>query len=244
MMNYQTIDEVVKDLEENPVEVRGNIYHPIPFPEFNHLKTSSNEESVQQKWNFIKNACDEIFENSFFGKRVLDVGANGGFYSFTMAKLGAEVVAFEPHERYAPIGQFLAKSKGLPVTWYPKGYDPDSIDGQSFDVGMLLSVFQWMCAGDGNTEKALAELKKISQTCKYLFFELGFNHGKSCIKTRKKNHYAHLINYLKTHTAYQNFRLITKTNLWQGNNRYLVLCSNDSSQEDSGLRKIIRSFHI
>jgi len=38
-MSYESIESVIEELEENPVEAGGNIYHPIPFPEFSHLKT-------------------------------------------------------------------------------------------------------------------------------------------------------------------------------------------------------------
>ena len=111
-------------------------------------------------------------------------------------------------------------------------------------IGLLLSVFQWMCEGDSSDPRALAELRSISQSCKYLFFELGFNAGKSCVSTKKRNHYACLIDFLREHTAYENFRLLTKTRLWRGHNRFLVLCSNEPTQEDTGLRKLSRSFRI
>jgi len=243
-VKYESIDDIVKDLEDNPVEATGNIYHRIPFPEFDHLKTSSDAEAVEHKWSVIEQACERLFDNNFSGMQVLDVGANGGLYTFSLAKRGAEVVSFELHPRYALVGQFLAETKQLPVTWHPMGFDPKIVEGKSFDVALMLSVYQWMCGGDGADEKSINELRFISQHCKYLFFELGFNQGKSCIKTTKMNHYGHLIRYLRRHSDYKNFRLLTKTSLWGGYKRFLVLCSNDSNQEDSLSRKLIRSLPV
>ena len=40
-MKYATVEEVVKDLERNPVEEGGHIYHPIPFSEFSRVLSAS-----------------------------------------------------------------------------------------------------------------------------------------------------------------------------------------------------------
>ena len=69
---------------------------------------------------------------------------------------------------------------------------------------------------------SLASLRKISEVSDYLVFELGFNKGKSCIKTDKFNHYKELIRLLEENTTYTNFKLIGKTRLWGYYTRFLV----------------------
>lgn len=243
-MNYDSIESIVKDLEDNPVESNGNTYHRIPFPEFDHLKTSSNAKAVDNKCRIIQQTITSIFGTDLSGKRILDVGANGGLYTFSLAQMGAEVVSFEPHPRYAPIGQFLARNKPYSVEWHATAFDPKLVDGRNFDVALMLSVYQWMCGGDSTDRKSLRELRFVSEKCRYLFFELGFNHGKSCIVTKKRNHYGYLIQYIKDNTDYEYFRLLSRTRLWRGDNRFLVLCSNEPSCDDKGIRKILRQVSI
>ena len=243
-MTYETLNDVVKDLETNPVEKSGNIYHPIPFPEFSHLKTSSNSKEVHKKWSYIKQSISTFSSNEFTNLRVLDVGANAGFYTFSLANLGATVTAFEPHPRYAPMGEFLIKHKNLNVKWHKKPFNPNMINNEKFDFALMLSVFQWMSEGNENIKQAASHLKYISEVCNATIFELGYNKGKSCITTKKLNHYAELIRFLQENTAYSNYKLLTTTKLWGSSKRFLVFCSNDEQVEDSFLRKHVRKLRI
>jgi len=117
-MHYSSVKEIVAHLEAEPAESGGNIYHPIPFPEFAHLKSSSDADQVRAKWEMIQNGLHLALPGGMAGRTVLDVGANCGFYTFSLAQQGAKVTAFEPHSRYGPIGQFLAAEKKLPVDWH------------------------------------------------------------------------------------------------------------------------------
>lgn len=242
-MEYLSLDEIIRDLETNPIESHGNIYHPIPFPEFAHLKTSSDSSEVYAKWALIKKTVKSLYpEGSPF--KVLDIGANGGFYSFSLAGEGAEVTAFEPHPRYAEVGQFLALHKSNErVTWYANSFNCSLVHKKTFDVALMLSVFQWMADGGSRMDEAVEELKGISRISKYLFFELGYNKGKSCLKTTQRNHYAALIDFLSRNTFYSYFKYIGTTKLW-GCPRYLVLCSNDEAMDDCFFRKYIRRITV
>jgi len=243
-MNYSSIQEIVEDLETNPVESGGHIYHPIPFSEFKHLTTSSNMDEVYKKWNLIKHILMKITSSDLRKLNALDIGANAGFYTFNLAKEGAAVTSFEPHPRYAPIGKFIAKKKELNVNWNGNPFDFESVEKYRFDIAFLLSVFQWMAAGGKKMEEACKNLKNISSICENMIFELGYNKGKSCIKTKKLNHYAELIQFLKEHTDYKHFKLIGTTKLWKTTRRYLVICSNDARFSDSALYKFVRAIRI
>jgi len=243
-MNYNSIKEIVEDLENNPVESGGQIYHPIPFPEFKNLTTSSNIGEVNKKWDLIRIFLMDIMANDLSKLNVLDVGANAGFYTFNLAKEGATVTSFEPHPRYAPIGTFLAKKKGLNVNWNSTPFKFESVGKYHYDVALLLSVFQWMSLGGEKMEEAGKDLKKISSICDSMVFELGYNSGKSCIKTNKFNHYAELIGFLEDHTEYKQFKLLGTTKLWKGKRRYLVACSHNPVFSDVGLCKFVRSVRI
>lgn len=244
-MQYETIEEIIDDLERNPIEAGGNIYHPIPFPEFEHLRTSSNKVEVYRKWNMIEKCLLKFISSDYKRLNVLDIGANGGFYTFTLAQKGAKVVSFESEPRYASIGEYLARNNdNLDVEWHGSPFDFKAVQDKKFDIVFLLSVFQWMAAGGKRMKEATKDLKNISTICNYMIFELGYNEGKSHLKTNKLNHYAELIRFLKSSTHYRYFKLLGATKLWRTGRRYLVLCSNDNSANDSLFMQFIRNMKI
>lgn len=243
-MQYKTVEEIIDDLEKNPIEAGGNIYHPIPFPEFEHLKTSSDKIEVYKKWNIIEKYLLKFVSNDFNRLKVLDIGANGGFYTFTLGQMGAKIVSFEAHPRYASIGEFLAANRCVNVEWHGTPFDFKTVQNKKFDVVLLLSVFQWMAAGGEKIEESAMDLKNISSVCNYMLFELGYNKGKSHLKTKKLNHYAELIRFLKNHTNYNHFKLLGTTKLWGSGGRYLVICSNDKLADDSLFMRVFRNIKI
>lgn len=243
-MKYNSLEEIVKDLEGNPVEAGGNIYHPIPFSEFSHLETSTSKAGVYKKWGFVQRALKDFYPDGLGNLRVLDIGANAGFYTFSLAKEGAKVTSFEPHPRYAPIGGFLVTEKRLDVNWHGVAFNPELVKGMNFDVALMLSVFQWMSEGGSRMSEASRELRMISGMSRCLIFEMGFNKGKSCIRTSKFNHYAEHIRFLKGNTAYNHFKLLGTTRIWSNSRRYLILCSHVGRFEDSLFRRIMREIRI
>jgi SAM-dependent methyltransferase len=243
-MKYSCLADVVRDLEEEPVETGGNIYHPIPFPEFSHLKTSSNAAEFEKKWRLISRGIERFAPDGISGLRVLDVGANAGFYTYSLAQAGALVTSFEPHPRYSEIGPIIIEEKGLSVTWHGIPYDATLVGQERFDVALLLSVFQWMSNGDERVNEAAEQLLSISRLSRYMFFELGYNYGKSCISTTRWNHYAELVEFLREHTEYTFFALLGTTRLWRRCKRYLILCSRDGRFEDKLSRRLWRSLRI
>lgn len=215
-MSYGSMDELIRDLETNPIEASGSVYHPIPFPEFAYLTTSSNAERVHEKLKLIRQTLRSIYPESLIGKTILDIGANGGFYAFSLAQDGAEVTAIEPHPRYAAVGEFLAREKkDLNVKWISESLQLEHLAGRQYDVALLLSVFQWMCEGNNKLEAGKHLLGEISRHVDVLFFELGVNSGKSSITTRKINHLAYIYHLLKASTEYKDVKLVGVTRIWE-----------------------------
>lgn len=154
------------------------------------------------------------------------------------------MTAVEPHPRYAAIGQFLSTEKKLPIEWYAVPFNDDIVKGQSFDVTLMLSVFQWMVVEGYGLHKAVEDLYAISKNSQCLIFELGYNRGKSCMRTNKLNHYAELVRFLRQNTSYRHFMLLGKTKVWRLCTRHLVLASNNDQFEDRPWRKLIRVVNI
>ncbi len=177
-----TIRSIIDDLITQPIEKTGHIYHPIPFKEFDRLKTSSKPKSAYRKWEMIIRALPT---NDFRQFRVLDIGANAGFYSYQFAKHGATVDAFEPTPRYARLGRDISAAYKLPIRWYAQRFTEDFLANQpTYDIALMLSVFQWMSEGNSKLGSATVTLRAIAQHTRYLFFELGCNGGKSSIQIK------------------------------------------------------------
>jgi hypothetical protein len=121
LMDYDSIDAVARELEQSPVERGGNVYHLIPFPEFSHLKASTSLDQIHAKLNFVRNVLRARFPEGLVGVKILDVGANAGFFTFSLAADGADVTACEPHPAIGPIGPFLAREDD-PCGLAPQGF--------------------------------------------------------------------------------------------------------------------------
>ncbi len=214
--------EIAKNIEDNPCETTGHIYHPLPFPEFKELKTSSSPKSAYRKWHLISRVLSSL--PSIAGLRVLDVGANAGFYSFNFAKLGAQVDAYEPHRHYAEFGNRIAEATDLPVRWYNKRLEQADLVGKKYDIALMLSVFQWISRGNENLEEAKALLNAVAQSSGILFFELGCNHGKSAIHTEERP-IAWIWRLLQENTLPKKVAFLGSTAPWGKGRRFIFVCA-------------------
>lgn len=90
------------------------------------------------KWRHIS----QSFPEDLAGASVLDIGCNGGFYSFALKKRGAgRVLGLDVDDRYLNQARFAAEVLGLDVEFQKRSvYDVDQIDGQ-FDYVLFLGVF-------------------------------------------------------------------------------------------------------
>jgi len=217
------LSAIADNIKRNPFEASGDIYHPLPFPEFRSLRTSSASKSAYRKWKLIKRSLSVLSPGTEVS--VLDVGANAGFYSFKFAQLGATVNAYEPHEHYARIGRQIVEATGLSVRWYNKPLEQKDIV-KEYDIAIMLSVFQWMSHGNEHIREATEVLQSVAAASRYLFFELGCNHGKSTIYT-KESPMAWVWQLLQRHTAPKKAAFLGTTAAWGRARRYLFVCSEE-----------------
>jgi tRNA (mo5U34)-methyltransferase len=91
-------------------------------------------------WEFFKHAIPD----DLTGKSVLDIGCNGGFYSFEMKRRGAARVVGVDHDPvYLNQAQFAREQLGLDVDFLQGDvYTIDSlVDHQQFDYVLFMGVF-------------------------------------------------------------------------------------------------------
>lgn len=101
---------------------------------------------------------------SWYGKRVLDIGAHTGYYSFEAAKVGSIVTLFEPDKNPFGGAQTIGKHIESQDIEYVKS-DP----GGEWDNILYLSVHHQPDPTYAELEAKLTDLRK---RCKYLLLEL------------------------------------------------------------------------
>lgn len=77
------------------------------------------------------------------GWRVLDIGCNAGFYSFELARRGAEVVGIDCDEHYLAQGRWAARRFGLEhrVSFEQRQVYSVAHDSRRFDLILFMGVF-------------------------------------------------------------------------------------------------------
>lgn len=111
--------------------------------------------------------------------RVLDIGANIGFYSLIAATLGKRVIAIEADERNVEVMDILRASIGAEVLCLP---DVDMVRPDAcgvtfdFDVTFMLNVHHWIHKqrGDDETNALMRDLARMTK-CIYFQTPLTWN---------------------------------------------------------------------
>lgn len=128
-------DSAIKLKELVASQKRVEFYQPIPNPYFLNLNTNRD--------NFCKSRLHHLMEyfnaTKFAGKRVVDIGANIGYFGSHFARLGADVTMVEPdlaHFELAKQARDLLHIKCQIVNQKFEVYE----DFQHFDMAILLTV--------------------------------------------------------------------------------------------------------
>lgn len=133
-----------------------------------------------ERLDYIKKITD--FEN----KKVIDIGSNTGYFSFSAVELGAAAVtSYEGDEEHAAFvenaAEYLRLSDKIIVK--NKYFDFENAQTEVYDIGLCLNVLHHLGDDFDDTRVTLEEAKSkilnslnnLSGTCKCLWFQLGFN---------------------------------------------------------------------
>ena len=140
------------------------------------LITRSRHE--RERLDFIRSAVD------FTDKRVLDIGANTGYFSFEAIDAGAaEVVAYEGNSNHATFVEQAGALTKYHIDVRAESY-PFVVDTVNhYDIVLLLNIVHHLGDdyGDAEVDKSDAKaqmlhgVNNLSFNCRTMVFQMGFN---------------------------------------------------------------------
>lgn len=140
-------------------------YHPIPFPGFERVKCHRGEADARLKAILSRLSIRK-------GDWILDVGANVGFFAFSLERLGAFVEAYETNSASFEIGAALSKLHKTNVLYINKPLGMAAVQylRPRYKAVLLLSVLHWIVKQEGE-EGAVKVLQALTKRTELLFLE-------------------------------------------------------------------------
>lgn len=127
---------------EERVRALGTWFHNLRLGEGGSVATAPEHALGDFPSNFWR-YFQRVVPSDLRGLSVLDVGCNGGFYSFEMKRRGARrVLAVDHDDRYLAQARFARDQLGLDVELRKLDvYDLDDLGSERFDWVLFLGVF-------------------------------------------------------------------------------------------------------
>jgi 2-polyprenyl-3-methyl-5-hydroxy-6-metoxy-1,4-benzoquinol methylase len=159
------IKELGRTYEDGNSDLVEFTYHPIPFAEFRDIKCHRKEAAAR-----LKPISDRLQIKP--GDWILDIGANVGFFAFSLERLGAFVEAYEVNSASFEIGAALSRLNKSNVLYLNKPFGTAAINylRPHYKSVLLLSVFHWIVKQEG-AERAAEVLRALAQRTETIFFE-------------------------------------------------------------------------
>lgn len=126
--------------------------------------------------------------HNFYGKKILDIGANTGYFTFAALEAGADhVQAYEGNSEHASFiaqaAEIINLRKNIEVHSKYFEFQPEPSNSKPFDTGLCLNVLHHLGDDFGDQKLNIDEaknsistaLQSLSKSCKHLWFQIGFN---------------------------------------------------------------------
>lgn len=171
----QRIRSRVKELgrwyEDGNSDLVEFTYHPILFRGFEDLRSHRGEGQARLEAILSRLSVAT-------GDWILDVGANVGFFAFSLERLGALVEAYEPNSPTFEIGAALSKLHNTNVLYINKPFNCASVQylRPHYKAVLLLSVFHWIVKQEGK-DGAARILQELAKRADLIFFEVPASSG-------------------------------------------------------------------
>ncbi|MBL4701462.1 MAG: hypothetical protein JKX85_09410 [Phycisphaeraceae bacterium] len=229
------IQQLIEQIKKQKLETWANIYHPLPFYEFGNLTTQVAPDTPYQRLQMILDAAGGDVQD----KRVLDLGCNLGFYSFSLAHRGANAIGVEMREDYHGISKKVVELYNMDVDFRKDLLTPELIDDiGDVDITLCFSMIQWVIEQQG-MDYGKAILRKISQRSKLLLFDVSVNHGAAALTCPRGQEIIYVQNLLADATDYTDIQCVGKVHPYDVDTRFVFACRHPGSvpQIQSSLSK-------
>jgi len=144
------------------------VYQDLPWV---GVRAGARAESTRTRWDKMRPLIDDHDVRS-----ALDVGANTGWFAFSLAERGVPTIALERMARHVRIGLYVRKKAALcaSVSFLVMDVTPENVDLlPSAECVIFLSIWHHVVREHG-LEGATAVLTGLwARTSKLLFFETG-----------------------------------------------------------------------
>ena len=221
------ISSLIDRIKESKLETWADVYHPIPFFEFRNLSTQVDNRSPYQRLAMILSVYQDLQ-----GMRILDLGCNVGFYSFSLAKRGANVTGIDSRSQYVDFAAFLARIYEVPATFIKTQIAPEFVRQakERFDVTLCFSVLQWVISQRG-MDFARQVLRSVSLKSRAMFFDVPVNSGKARLTCEPGNERSFVKDFLSGNTSYDYIKHLGDIHPYVADTRHVFFCANTAPSE-------------
>lgn len=162
---------------------RQEFYTPILNPFFYDI-FSSRDNCSKTRMEHILNVWGD---NRFYGYKVLDVGANIGYFSRCFTREGAIVTAVEPDSKHYELAILLNLLSHTNYKLINEPFQKTALE-EKYDICLLLTVLYHFMSSDIG-EKMIYEINRVTE--KYIIWESGDcpDYEKQYIMSRSKFKY-------------------------------------------------------
>ncbi|MAX23830.1 MAG: hypothetical protein CMJ19_04925 [Phycisphaeraceae bacterium] len=214
------IQELIQQIKQAKLETWANIYHPLPFYEFGNLTTQVSPDTSYKRLQMILDAAD----GDVVDKRVLDLGCNLGFYSFSLANRGAKVTSVELRSDYHDISKRIVELYDMNVRFRNDSLTPELVNEVGdVDITLCFSMIQWVIDQQG-MDYGKQILKTISERSRLLLFDVSVNHGAACLLCPGGQELVYVYDFLADATTYTDIQCIGQVHPYGNDTRYVFAC--------------------
>lgn len=214
------IQELIEQIKKQKLETWANIYHPLPFYEFGNLTIQVAPDTSYQRLQMILNAAG----GDVVDKRVLDLGCNLGFYSFSLAHRGAKVTSVEMRADYHDISKRIVELYNMNVRFRNEPLTPELVDEVGdVDLTLCFSMIQWVIQQNG-MDYGKQILNRISQRSKLLMFDVSVNDGAACLLCPRGQELIYVHDLLREATTYNDIQHVGQVHPYGSDIRYIFAC--------------------
>lgn len=196
-------------------------YHPILFPGFETVKSHRGE--MADRLAAITTAIGPTQ-----GEWILDIGANVGYFAFSLERQGAYVEAYESNSDTFEIGAALSKLHRTNVLYLNKSFGTAALAylRPRYKAVLLLSVFHWIVKQEGITA-ATTVLSELARRTDQIFFETPCTESEGMFQHEIFGSQLRVEGFLQDALPTSKVSRLTVDQSWGGRNLYKIVTRSD-----------------